>query len=124
MTSTASSAITTRGLVVTGTKVGGSSVEIDFSKPFDPTKLTMYGSGLSVVQDVTLVGQINGAITGTLYLDPSNMSATFKATEASLNSFFSTNALPDDHYMLTVVSGTNSSYSETPCRNCGQKISQ
>jgi autotransporter-associated beta strand protein len=102
--------ITTRGLVVTGTKVGGSSVEIDFSKPFDPTKLTMYGSGLATVQDVKLVGATTGAITGTLYLDPSNMSATFKATEASLNAFSSTSALPDDNYTLTVVSGTTNGF--------------
>jgi hypothetical protein len=70
----------------------------------------MYGSGLTTVQDVSLVGQTNGAIAGTLYLDPSNMSATFKATEASLTSFFSTNVLPDDHYTLTVVSGTTNGF--------------
>jgi hypothetical protein len=108
-----SSAITTRGLVVTGTKVGGSSVEIDFSKPFDPSKITMYGSGLATVQDVTLVGATNGAITGTLYLDPSHMSATFKATEASLNSFFTTKALPDDQYTLTVVSGLTNGFNDS-----------
>jgi hypothetical protein len=102
--------ITTRGLVVSGTKVGGSSVEIDFSKPFDPTKLTMYGSGLTTVQDVTLVGQTSNGITGTLYVDPSNMSVTFKATEASLASFFGTNVLPDDKYTLTVVSGTTNGF--------------
>jgi parallel beta-helix repeat protein len=108
-----SSAITTRGLVVSGTKVGGSSVEIDFSKPFDPTKLTMYGSGLSTVQDFTLVGATNGAISGTLYVDPSNMSVTFKATEATLSSFFGTSVLPDDHYTLTVVSGTTNGFVDT-----------
>jgi autotransporter-associated beta strand protein len=105
-----SAAITTRGLVVTGTKVGGSSVQIYFSKPFDWTKLTIYGSGLSTVQDATLVGQTNGAISGTLYLDPANMTATFKATEASLSTFFGTSVLPDDHYTLTLISGTTNGF--------------
>jgi hypothetical protein len=41
------------------------------------------------------------------------MSATFKATEASLSTFFGTNVLPDDTYTLTLVSGTTNGFMDT-----------
>src|SRR5205085_2614900 len=86
-----------------------------FNKPFDPTKITMYGIG-ATVQDVTLIGANTGIpISGTLFIDPSDTSITFKATAIPLD-FINTvvnggpdsAVLPDDTYTVTIRSGTGS----------------
>jgi hypothetical protein len=108
-----SSAISTRGLVVTSFTPAADGFTVSFSKAFDPSKLTRYGSGVSTVQDVTLVGGAgNGPIPGTVYVNPSNQSITFKATESYLESFFGTPVLPDDTYTVTLVSGTTNGFSD------------
>jgi hypothetical protein len=55
-------------------------------------------------RDVTLVGNTVGPLTGTLYVDSSDKSVTFKATEASLFAFQGTYVLPNDTYTVTAVS--------------------
>jgi hypothetical protein len=107
-----SAAITTRGLVVSTFTPAADGFTAAFSKAFDPSKLTLYGSGLSTVQDVTLVGAHSGPITGTVYVDPSKQSITFKATESALETFFSTPVLPDDTYTVTLVSGTTNGFGD------------
>jgi N-acetylneuraminic acid mutarotase len=107
-----SAAISTRGLVVSAFTPAADGFTATFSKAFDPSKLTLYGSGLSTVQDVTVVGAHNGPITGTVYVDPSKQSITFKATESALETFFSTAVLPDDTYTVTLVSGTSNGFGD------------
>src|SRR4029077_7060060 len=69
-----SSSITTRGLIVSALTQTATGFTATFSKPFVPGDLTLYGSGLTTVQDVTLIGAHVGAINGSLIVDPSNMS--------------------------------------------------
>jgi hypothetical protein len=107
-----SAAITTRGLVVSSFTPAADGFTAAFSKAFDPSKLTLYGSGLSTVQDVTVVGAHNGPIVGTVYVDPSKQSITFRATESALETFFSTAVLPDDTYTVTLVSGTSNGFGD------------
>jgi N-acetylneuraminic acid mutarotase len=107
-----SNPVTTRGLVVGSFTPAADGFTVTFSKAFDPSKLTLYGSGLSTIQDVTLVGAHSGPITGTVYVDPSNKSITFKATTSYLQSFFSRPVLPDDTYTATLVSGTNNGFGD------------
>jgi hypothetical protein len=105
-----SSAVTTRGLVVVGNPtVTATGFTIGFSKPFIPADVALFGSSAKTVPDVTLVGKASGPIGGTLLIDPSNMSVTFKATNSSLASFFGTPVLADDTYTVTLVSGSGSS---------------
>jgi hypothetical protein len=105
-----SNAITTRGLVVVGTPTAtATGFTATFSKPFLPADIALYGSGASTVPDVTLIGKASGPIGGTLLIDPSNTSITFKATNNSLASFFGAPVLPDDTYTVTLVSGSGSS---------------
>src|SRR5439155_26701761 len=103
----------TRGLTVSSLTPTPTGFTVTFSKPFDPAKLTMYGVG-NTPQDVTLLGDGNRIpISGTLVIDPTNTSATFKATAMPLN-FFNTVVtggppsvvLPDDTYTVTLKSGT------------------
>jgi N-acetylneuraminic acid mutarotase len=79
-----------------------------FNEPLNPADLTMYGTGLGTVQDATLVGKTTGPISGTLLVDPTNTSITFKATAngLSLMNNFGSVVLPDDTYTVTLVSGT------------------
>jgi hypothetical protein len=100
-----SSAIATRGLVVVGTPtITASGFTVNFSKPFVPGNLALYGPGLGTAPVITLVGKASGSINGTLLADPSNTSITFKATSSSLTAFFGAPILPDDTYTLTLVS--------------------
>jgi hypothetical protein len=97
-------------MVVSGFTPTPSGFTVNFSKAFDPSKLTMYGPP-GTVQDVTLVGAKNGAISGTLafpasMLDPVDQSITFSATSASLLQFFNSPVLPDDTYTVTLRSGS------------------
>jgi N-acetylneuraminic acid mutarotase len=107
-----SAAITTRGLTVTAFTPTADGFTVTFSKAFDPTKLTLYGPGLATVQDVTLIGAHSGPIVGSVYVDPSNQSITFKATESALQTFFSTPILPDDTYTVTLVSGSSNGFTD------------
>jgi N-acetylneuraminic acid mutarotase len=103
-----SNAIATRGLVVSSFTPTATGFTATFSKPFVPADVSLYGAGLKIVQDVTLVGAHVGALNGSLLIDPSNMNITFNATVNSLflaNSFASA-ALPDDTYTATLVSGS------------------
>jgi hypothetical protein len=107
-----SAAITTRGLVVTSFAPAAGGFTATFSKAFDPSKLTLYGSGQATVQDVTLISEHNGPIPGTVYVDPSDQSITFKATESYLEAFFGTPVLADDTYSVTLVSGTTNGFTD------------
>jgi hypothetical protein len=103
-----STAITTRGLTVTSFTPTATGFTATFSKPFVPDDLTLYGAGLQTVQDVTLVGASVGPITGSLIIDTSDMSVTFKATTNFLSALdgFTQVVLPDDTYTATLVSGS------------------
>jgi hypothetical protein len=107
-----SAVITTRGLTVTAFTPTADGFTVTFSKAFDPSKLTLYGSGLATVQDVTLIGAHSGPIPGSVYVDPSNQSITFKATESALQTFFSTPILPQDTYTVTLVSGSSNGFTD------------
>jgi N-acetylneuraminic acid mutarotase len=95
-------------LTVTGFAPTATGFTVSFNKPFNPADLTMYGADVHTVQDVTLVGAHVGAISGSLILDPSNMSLTFIATQNSLalQNGLASVVLPDDAYTATLVSGS------------------
>jgi hypothetical protein len=104
------SPIVTRGLTVTSLTPTATGFTAKFSKPFNPDYLTLYGTGLRTVPDVTLVGAKNGPINGSLIIDPTNTVITFSATHNALllaNDLVS-DALPDDTYAVTLVSGSGS----------------
>jgi hypothetical protein len=106
---TGSSTIRAVGLTVTSFTPTATGFTATFSKPFKPGDITLYGSG-GTVMDVTLVGAasgpISGPIQGTLLIDPTNTSITFKATANFLLTFLNTPVLPDDTYTVTLVSGS------------------
>src|SRR5262249_17765399 len=110
-----SSAIITRGLAVSAFTPSATGFTVTFSKPLDPSKLTMYGVG-NTIQDVSLIGAASGGtpITGTLIIDSTGTSATFKATAIPLdfvntviNNGPDSVVLPDDTYTVTLKSGVN-----------------
>ncbi len=108
-----SSGIVTRGLTVTAFTPTPTGFTASFSKAFIPNDLTLYAASQSAVQDVTLVGARVGPIHGSLVIDPSNRSITFKATASYLSelngaaqSATSSAVLPDDTYTVTLVSGS------------------
>ena len=108
-----SSPITVSGLVVTAFTPTPTGFTASFSKAFMPNDLTLYGANKTTVQDVTLVGTHVGPIHGSLIIDPSNMSVTFKATASYLlelngvaQSATVSAVLPDDSYKVTLVSGS------------------
>jgi hypothetical protein len=79
---------------------------VTFSKPVVAADIFMYGgTTASPVQDVTLVGVKSGPINGSLVIDPSGTSATFKASSTFLQTFFGQSVLPDDTWTATLVSG-------------------
>ena len=97
---------------VTGFSSGPNGFTATFSRPLDPTALTLYGTNLTTPQDVTLRGS-HGPIHGSLVFDPTNMSFTFVATAnylLELNSMRGLNSavLPDDTYTVTLLSGAGS----------------
>ncbi len=87
-----------------------------FNKPFLPSDITLYGGTAGAVADVVLIGNNGGQqIHGTVLIDPSNQSLTFKATANYLSelngtavSASSSTVLPDDTYTMTLLSGTGS----------------
>jgi hypothetical protein len=102
-----SGVITTRGLTVTAFTPTPTGFTAAFSKPFNAAGLTLYGIG-DTAPDVTLVVAHVGPISGSLIVDPSNMSLTFKATSnfLSLTNDYGPPVLPDDTYSVTLVSGS------------------
>jgi autotransporter-associated beta strand protein len=101
------SAITTRGLVVTALTPTATGFTVTFSKPFTVADVNLYaGSQASPLQDVTLVGAASGPVNGSFIVDPSGTSATFKASSVFLSTFFQSTVLPDDTWTATLVSGT------------------
>ena len=107
-----SGAITTRGLVVTALTPNPTGFTATFNKAFLPADLTLYGLNLTTVQDVTMVGAHVGPIHGSLLIDSSNTSFTFKATSSYLllkNSLAHpatlSALLPDDTYTVKLASG-------------------
>jgi autotransporter-associated beta strand protein len=111
-----SGSLTTRGLIVTSFTPMPTGFTVTFSKPFVPGNVSLYGTSTSTVQDVTLVGDHVGAISGSLVMDASNTSMTFKATANSLllMNGYASPVLPDDTYTATIVSGgsTSSGFSD------------
>jgi N-acetylneuraminic acid mutarotase len=106
-----SSPITTRGLTVTTFTTTATGFTATFNKPFAPGAIALYGPGTHLVPSVTLVGAANGPISGSLILDPSNMSLTFNATANFLLLANNSTApvLPDDTYTATLVSASGAS---------------
>ncbi len=109
-----SNAITTRGLVVTSFSPQPDGFTATFSKPFVPGDLALFGAALNVPAAVVMTGAGVGPIHGSLLVDPSNQSVTFKATASYLNELNSLHGgsnsvvLPDTTYTVTLVSGTSS----------------
>ncbi len=109
----ASSAIVTRGLVVTAVTPTANGFTATFSKAFVPTDLTLYGSSAGVVADVVMTGKGVGPIHGSLIIDPSNQRLTFVATASYLGELNALNGnssvvLPDATYTIKLVSASGS----------------
>ncbi len=109
-----SSVITIRGLTVTSLTPTPNGFTINFNKPFVPADLTLYGANVSAVDDVVMTGNNGvGPIHGSLIIDPTNQSLTFKATSSYLgllNSQKNGNksvVLPDAIYTVKLISGSN-----------------
>ena len=109
--------IITRGLVVSSFTPTPNGFIVGFDKSFVPSDLFLYNSNLSTPADVRMTGS-NGVhnIIGSLLLDPSNQSLTFKATSAYLQLLngiahladpnYSSMVLPDSTYTVVLVSGS------------------
>ncbi len=100
------------GLVVTAFTPTPTGFTATFNKAFISNDLTLYGANKATVQDVTLIGTHVGPIHGSLIIDPSNMSVTFKATASyllELNGIAlsptDSVVLPDDTYTVALASG-------------------
>jgi N-acetylneuraminic acid mutarotase len=105
-----SGTITTRGLVVSGFTPSPTGFTVTFNKPFNPASVSLWGGTVaSPIQDVTLVGDASGPINGSLIIDPTNTSFTFKASAVYLSTFFGSPVLPNDtwHVILVSASGTS-----------------
>ncbi len=105
------------GLTVTSFTPTPDGFSATFNKAFVPADLALYGSDLTTVPDVTVIGNKNlGPIHGSLLLDPSNQRITFKATSSYLQirnnvvmgTGISSPILPDATYSVTLVSGSGS----------------
>jgi hypothetical protein len=108
-----SSAITTRGLTVTGFTPSATGFTISFSKPMIASGVYLYGGTVAnPIQDVTLIGKNTastfGPVNGTLVIDPSGTGATFKASIDWLQNIAGspTSVLPNDTWTVTLQSGT------------------
>src|SRR5207244_1991176 len=64
------------------------------------------GTVASPIKNVTLVGKTNGAVPGSLIIDASGTSATFKASATYLSLILGSAVLPNDTWTATLVSGT------------------
>jgi hypothetical protein len=102
-----SSAITTRGLVVSAFTPTATGFTVAFNKPIVASNISLFGgTALGPTRNVTLVGSSNGPVNGTFIIDPSGTSATFKASNVYLATFFQSAVLPNDTWTATLVSGT------------------
>ncbi len=108
-----SNAIVTRGLLVTGFTPTPTGFIATFNKPFMPADLTLYSSSPNGVANITMFGSNSvGAIHGTLLIDPSNQSITFKTTATYLSLLNSVHGnidsviLPDATYTVKLISGS------------------
>jgi N-acetylneuraminic acid mutarotase len=102
-----SSAITTRGLTVSGLTPTATGFTVTFNRAIDTSRVFLYGGTVaSPVQDVTLVGTNSGPVNGSLIIDPSGTWAIFKASSTFLQTFFEESVLPNDTWTVTLVSGT------------------
>ncbi len=107
-----SGTIATTGLVVSTVTPTATGFTATFNRAIMPNDLTLYGSNLTTVQDVTLRGAHVGPIHGTLLINPTNQSITFNATSSYLqllNQVYDgtqSAVLPDDTYTITLLSGT------------------
>jgi Domain of unknown function (DUF4465) len=114
-----SNSIATSGLMVTSLTPTPTGFTATFNKAFIPGDITLYGGNPGAVADVLLTGN-NGVnvIHGSLLLDPSNLSFTFKATSSYLqlkNSLaqssipnYTSFVLPDATYTVKLISGSGS----------------
>jgi hypothetical protein len=102
-----SSAITTRGLVVSALTPTPTGFTATFSKPFIPGNISLWGGTVvNPIQDVTLVGDKSGPVSGSLLIDATSRSVTFKASAIYLSTFFQSTVLPNDTWHVRLVSGS------------------
>src|SRR5262249_53381877 len=100
-------AIDTRGLVVSALDPTATGFTLTFSKSIQTSTVSLYGGTVaSQIQNVTLIGKNSGPVNGTLFVDPSGTSATFKASSIFLTTFFSSSVLPNDTWAVVLASGT------------------
>ncbi len=107
--------IASGGLLVTSLAPMPDGFTVTFNRAFIPGDLTLYGANSNAVADVVMMGSNGvGAIHGSLIIDPTNQSLTFKATSSYLgllNSLHSGNTsvvLPDATYTVKLISGSGS----------------
>ncbi len=107
-----SGTIAATGLVVSTVTLTATGFTATFNRAIMPNDLTLFGSNLTTVQDVTLRGKHVGPIHGTLLINPTGQSITFNATSSYLqllNQVYDgtqSAVLPDDTYFIRLVSGT------------------
>ncbi len=105
-----------RGLQVTSVTPTATGFTVSFDKSFFPGDITLYGASAGAVADVVLTAKSgNKQIHGSILVDPTNQSLTFKATSnylLELNGSATPAAvsavLPDDTYTITILSGSGS----------------
>jgi YDG domain len=105
-----------RGLQVASVTPTATGFTVSFDKAFIPGDITLYGATTSAVADVVLTAKSGGKlIHGSILVDPSNQSLTFKATSSYLMELNASAApatvstvLPDDTYTITLLSGSGS----------------
>jgi hypothetical protein len=101
-----SGAISMRGLTVTAFTPTPTGFTVTFSAPFIPANINLCGGTVAdPIQDITLVGDKIGPVSGSLLIDPTNTSITFKASAIYLSTFFQSNVLPNDTWHVRLVSG-------------------
>ncbi len=113
-----STAITTRGIVVSSFTPTPDGFTATFNKAFVPGDITLYGSSAATPADIQMHGS-NGiqSIHGSLLIDPSNQKVTFKATASYLQELntlahlgtpgYASVVLPDSTYTVTFISGSS-----------------
>jgi hypothetical protein len=108
-------AIETRGLTVTGFTPTATGFTVTFSKPIVNADITLYGGTQATpIQNVQLVGKSTlatlGAVNGIFVIDPSGVSATFKASTDWLQNIAgqTDGLLPNDTWTVTLESGAGS----------------
>ena len=104
-----SSAIAARGLTVSAFTPTPTGFTVSFSTPFVPANISLWGGTVvSPIQDVTLIGDKSGPVNGSLIIDPTNTTITFKASAIFLSTFFQSTVLPNDTWHVTLITGSGS----------------